>query len=100
LPRTYAVTIRGKVGAMALSRHVEHAVDVPAGYRALAAGRIGAGGRLAPPTGRERWFSGGPISGRLELVPLVGGEAVLPGDRVPEGGECLLAGGGPVLWDG
>jgi hypothetical protein len=39
------------------------------------------------------------ILGRLELVPLVGGEAVLPGDRVPEGGECPLAGGRPALWD-
>jgi DNA-binding MarR family transcriptional regulator len=36
---------------------------------------------------------------RLELAPLVGGEAVFFGDRVPEGGEAPLAGGGPGLGD-
>jgi len=35
----------------------------------------------------------------LEVVPLVGGEAVWPGDLVPEGGEGPLARGRPVLWD-
>src|SRR5580704_12468172 len=38
-------------------------------------------------------------SGRLELVRLVGGEAVSSGDRVPEAGERLLAGGRLALWD-
>ena len=38
-------------------------------------------------------------TGRLELVRLVGGEAVSSGDRVPEAGERLLAGGRLALWD-
>ncbi len=36
---------------------------------------------------------------RLELSPLVGGEAVLPGDRVPAGGEGPLGHGRPGLGD-
>ena len=37
--------------------------------------------------------------GDSELAPLVGLEAVLPGDRVPPGGESPLAEGRPALWD-
>jgi hypothetical protein len=76
----------------ALHRH-------PPGVIMSSPGTLPFHGGFASGTGRERWFSGGRTSGRSELVPLVGGEAVVPGDRVPEGGECPLGVGRPALWD-